>query len=187
MGTVGPAEHPGLRDEAQNHPRQGAEAGSSDFGRRGGLPRGQHLGQRAGDRRGAFIAGGQRLVPRTQDHYVAGQGDSESLREALPEGGDHRPHHRGRVRIPQSRFRTLQLHGAHTRDRPSAADRHVSGQAAHQGPRSRRSDRPSEAATTPRCSTRARPCRTSSRPTRRSAARSKRSKNSCSPVRANIP
>ena len=45
----------------------------------------------------------------------------------------HRPHHRGRVRIPEPRFRTLQLHGAHARDRPGPADRHVPRQAAHQG------------------------------------------------------
>ena len=40
---------------------------------------------------------------------------------------------KGRVRIPQSGFRPLQLHGAHARNRPGPPDRHVSGQAAHQG------------------------------------------------------
>ena len=81
----------------------------------------------------ALVAGGQRLVPRAQDHHVAGQGDPEGLRAALPEGDHARPHHRSGVRILEPRFRSLQLHGADARDRPGTADRHVPRQTAHQG------------------------------------------------------
>ena len=47
VGIVGTAQHARLRHEAQDHPRKGAEVRGADFGRRGGLPGGQHLGQRA--------------------------------------------------------------------------------------------------------------------------------------------
>lgn len=81
---------------------------------------------------GALAPAGKCLVPRAQNHDFTRKRNLEGIRSTLSERDHHRPYHRGGMRISSFGFCSVQLDRTHTRNRPSAPNRHVPGQTAHE-------------------------------------------------------